>query len=97
MVALVLRNPMREDVVKKIVATVVASVALLVAAPVASAVGPPSNIPAPITFKRVNCTLANGYTTQSWSFILPSIAVPRFQFALAQIQLHYPALSCTIS
>ena len=76
---------------KKIVVTVAASVALLVSARVASAAGPPGG------FKTVSCTLANGYTTQSWSFRLPGIAVSYFQMALARIQQAYPALTCTIS
>lgn len=91
---------------KKVLVAGAASVALVVAAPVASAApskpivavaGPPSGLPIPISFKNVSCTLSNGYTTQTWSFVLPSMAVPYFQMALAQIQLRYPALTCTIS
>lgn len=59
--------------------------------------GRPADFPPPISFKNVSCTLSNGYTTQTWSFVLPSMAVPYFQMALAQIQLRYPALTCTIT
>ena len=82
---------------KKLLVTTVASLSLLVAAPVASAAGPPSNAPIPVQMKHVSCTLSNGFTTQSWSFVLPSMAVSYFQTALARLQQYYPALSCSIS
>jgi hypothetical protein len=78
---------------KRLFVALVVSVALLVAAPVASASPGP---PAPV-MKAVSCTLVAGPTTQHFSFQLPTYALQWFQMALAQVQLHYPGLSCTIS
>jgi len=83
---------------KRLLVAMVASLALLVAAPVASATpGPPTLPPQAPSFSTVACTLVADGTTQNFGFRLPSYAVPWFQQALAQIQLHYPGLSCTIS
>jgi hypothetical protein len=81
---------------KRVLVALVVSLALLVAAPVASA-SPSRSTWGPPAMKTVSCTLVAGPTTQHFSFQLPSIALPWFQLALAQVQLHYPGLSCTIS
>ena len=81
---------------KRFLVALVASVALLVAAPVASA-SPSQSTFGPPSTSTVTCTLNAGGTTQHFSFALPSYALQWFQLALAQAQLHFPGLSCTVS
>ena len=57
----------------------------------------PAGFTFPVTFKQVSCTLSMNGTTQTWKFMLPSLAVPYFQTALTQLQRYFPALTCTIS
>ena len=80
---------------KRLFVAALASLALLVAAPVASAT--PNLPPQAPAFSSVSCTLVADGTTQHFSFQLPSYAVQWFQAALAQVQLHYPGLSCIVS
>ncbi len=81
---------------KRFLVGLVASAALLVAAPVASATPGPPTPPAP-PMKSVSCTLVAASTTQYFNFTLPSYALTWFQQALAQVQVYYPGLSCTIA
>jgi hypothetical protein len=74
--------------VKILLVTAFAALVLLVAVPTGSALPPQAP-----SFSTVSCTVG----TASFSFRLPSFAVPRFLAALDRIHEHFPGLHCTVS
>ena len=80
---------------KRLVVTGALCLSLLVAAPVASATTSTGSPTMFSSWSSVSCSVSAAGQSWSWSFRLPSLALPYFKQAVATAQQFVPSLSCT--